>query len=227
MPNKKQPTDSHGKPIHGTTTGDPWPPLDEDDYFFQAIQKIGHELELSKSGLLTDRALSLLIEQETLTYHNAQWIQHTFVEHNDVGDTLYIAHPYRLDKDDLYILRRLQDHGYRVKITGASAYCPGATIRVELMAPPEHPFTDNTRPDTTWLYRMYDNSGALLYIGISKSAFSRFERHSAEKPWINNVTSWNREPYPTREAALEAERAAIKTEHPLHNIIHNGQQGQL
>lgn len=227
MPNKKQPTDGQGRPIHGNTTGDPWTPLEEDDYFFQALREIEAELDLRYSNIFTSRALNLIVEQRPLTYRHPQWIQHTFVEHDDLGNTLYVAHPYRLDKDDLFILRRLQDYGYHVKITGASAYYPGATIRVELMAPPEHPFTDNTRPDTTWLYRMYDNNGALLYIGISKSAFSRFERHSAEKPWINNVTSWNREPYPTREAALEAERAAIKEEHPLHNIIHNGQQSQL
>ena len=76
-------------------------------------------------------------------------------------------------------------------------------------------------PSRTWLYRMYGNNDELLYIGISKSAFARFEQHSHTQPWINQVTRWEREPHPTREAALAAERAAIIREHPKHNIVHN------
>lgn len=76
-------------------------------------------------------------------------------------------------------------------------------------------------PSRTWLYRMYSNNDELLYIGISKSAFARFEQHSHTQSWINQVARWEREPHPTREAALSAERAAIIREHPKHNVVHN------
>ena len=76
-------------------------------------------------------------------------------------------------------------------------------------------------PLEVWLYRMYGANNELLYIGISKSAFARFEQHSHTQPWINQVASWKRTPYPNREEALEAEREAIIREHPRYNIIHN------
>lgn len=76
-------------------------------------------------------------------------------------------------------------------------------------------------PLVAWLYRMYGKNNELLYIGISKSAFARFEQHSHTQPWINQVARWEREPYPSRAEALEAERTAIIQEHPKYNVIHN------
>lgn len=75
--------------------------------------------------------------------------------------------------------------------------------------------------DETWLYRMFDQEGVLLYIGISQDAFVRFSQHTKDKPWIDQVARWEREVYPARKVALEAEKAAIKAEFPLYNVVHN------
>ena len=73
----------------------------------------------------------------------------------------------------------------------------------------------------TFLYRLYDDSGQLLYIGISNSPIRRGSQHIDRQPWAHQVRrqEWSN-PYPTREAALEAERQAIIAEQPRYNIVH-------
>lgn len=74
---------------------------------------------------------------------------------------------------------------------------------------------------TTSLYRLYDAEDVLLYVGISKSALMRLGQHLSDKPWAVDVARTTVEWYPTREEAAAAEVAAILTEKPLHNIVHN------
>lgn len=69
----------------------------------------------------------------------------------------------------------------------------------------------------TSLYRMYDADGILLYVGISLSFPARFATHKSEKPWASEVANMTVEQYPTRQAALDAEAAAIIAENPVHN----------
>lgn len=79
----------------------------------------------------------------------------------------------------------------------------------------------------TCLYRLYAADGALLYVGISRSALRRLGQHLAEKPWAEEVARTTVEWFDTREAAAAAEVAAIVTERPRHNIAHNrAQQAQ-
>jgi predicted GIY-YIG superfamily endonuclease len=73
----------------------------------------------------------------------------------------------------------------------------------------------------THLYRFYDDSGNLLYVGVTNSLESRFSQHQKDKPWYHQVSEIKTETYPTRDAALWAERDAIKLEKPIYNIIHN------
>lgn len=73
----------------------------------------------------------------------------------------------------------------------------------------------------TNLYRFFDSDGSLLYIGISLSVVQRLQGHLREKQWIPETGSLTWVTYETREAAEEAERFAIKTERPPHNVIHN------
>lgn len=72
------------------------------------------------------------------------------------------------------------------------------------------------------LYRFRDAAGQLLYIGITVDIAGRFPRHAAEKPWWRDVTRIDVEALPGRAEALEAERAAIQAERPVHNVRHNG-----
>lgn len=68
------------------------------------------------------------------------------------------------------------------------------------------------------LYRLFDGSGDLLYVGISLSALERMSAHRSRQPWWADVASIELENYPTRQEVLTAERRAIRTEHPRYNV---------
>lgn len=70
----------------------------------------------------------------------------------------------------------------------------------------------------TALYRHFDRSGRLLYVGISLSVVRRLSEHGA-KPWARDIASVTIEKFQTREGALAAEMAAIGAEEPMHNIV--------
>lgn len=73
----------------------------------------------------------------------------------------------------------------------------------------------------TVLYRHFDAAGCLLYVGISLSAVNRLKQHVADKEWACDIATVTVQQYPTREDALDAEKAAIIAEKPLWNVIHN------
>lgn len=75
--------------------------------------------------------------------------------------------------------------------------------------------------ETTALYRHFSSEGALLYVGISLSWPARTKAHVKGSRWFDNVARVEIERFPSRQAALDAEREAIKSEHPQFNIIHN------
>lgn len=72
----------------------------------------------------------------------------------------------------------------------------------------------------TTLYRAYDASDKLLYIGIATNWARRWTQHFERSPWYTAVARITLETHPTRRAAYEAEREACENEHPLHNIEH-------
>jgi predicted GIY-YIG superfamily endonuclease len=72
----------------------------------------------------------------------------------------------------------------------------------------------------TALYRHRDTNGTLLYVGISLSVAARLARHTSTAHWFSEVARVDIEWLPTREAALVAERRAIRTEHPRCNVAH-------
>jgi len=76
---------------------------------------------------------------------------------------------------------------------------------------------DMTGPTT--LYRFYDGSGSLLYVGIAGNPGRRFEQHAKTKHWWADVASVAITHYQTRDEALVAETAAIQTEAPAYNIV--------
>lgn len=77
----------------------------------------------------------------------------------------------------------------------------------------------NGRPHA--LYRFYDRSDVLLYVGITVDPGARFKKHGGDKEWWTEVDRINIEHYATRREALDAEKKAIKEEQPLHNKVHN------
>jgi predicted GIY-YIG superfamily endonuclease len=74
---------------------------------------------------------------------------------------------------------------------------------------------------TTTLYRLYARSGTLLYIGIANRVLRRLSEHAREKPWWGEVANITFETHPDRQAAENAERAAIQSEQPRYNIVHS------
>jgi prevent-host-death family protein len=69
----------------------------------------------------------------------------------------------------------------------------------------------------TALYRLYDEAGTLLYIGISHQPEVRFEQHSKLKEWWPQVVRREVEWFDDRPSAATAEAAAIRSEDPEHN----------
>lgn len=80
-------------------------------------------------------------------------------------------------------------------------------------------FEQSNLHEPTDLYRYYNAAGTLLYVGVSKSAIMRATQHERLAPWWDRWTTMTREVFASRDAALEAERAAIIAEKPVHNIV--------
>jgi predicted GIY-YIG superfamily endonuclease len=70
----------------------------------------------------------------------------------------------------------------------------------------------------TILYRYFDSSGNLLYVGITKSQINRFSQHNAKSVWIPLIHSATFEHFQFRQDAIEAESRAIENEDPKYNI---------
>jgi predicted GIY-YIG superfamily endonuclease len=70
------------------------------------------------------------------------------------------------------------------------------------------------------LYRFHDAAGRLLYIGIAVDFLQRWRKHR-RREWWSQVARMDIEQYPSRSAALAAERQAIIIEKPQYNHQHN------
>jgi predicted GIY-YIG superfamily endonuclease len=80
--------------------------------------------------------------------------------------------------------------------------------------------------DTYVLYRFFGADDQLLYVGMTKNPARRFEKHGYTKGWWSDVVRIEMEHHPTIDALREAERQAIKSEKPVHNIrMNNGNGG--
>lgn len=72
----------------------------------------------------------------------------------------------------------------------------------------------------THLYRHFDSSGALLYVGISVSALQRLKAHRDGSAWFDSIARVEIQAFTSRQEAEAAERAAIQSEKPRWNIRH-------
>lgn len=86
----------------------------------------------------------------------------------------------------------------------------------ELLAPGEY------RPDWwlplwPYLYRLYDADLQPVYIGISSCHATRLDNHRKRSAWWPLAEYIAISVYPTYEAALKAERAALRHERPRFN----------
>jgi hypothetical protein len=92
----------------------------------------------------------------------------------------------------------------------------GLTMRrVELLPAADDDWSD---ANPTQLYRHFDESGILLYVGISLSTLTRLGQHEDNAHWFYRIKTVTIEYFKTRQAAEAAEDRAILAERPLHNI---------
>jgi hypothetical protein len=71
----------------------------------------------------------------------------------------------------------------------------------------------------TALYRLFDETGRLLYVGVSHKPDVRWGQHSEEKEWWPQVDTRSVAWHETRASAERAELEAIRQEKPLHNVV--------
>ena len=74
--------------------------------------------------------------------------------------------------------------------------------------------------DPAEVYRYFDSSGRLLYVGVSLSAAHRAASHRADKWWWRDVARIEVSHFSWRQDALTEERRAIIFEQPMHNFVH-------
>lgn len=75
---------------------------------------------------------------------------------------------------------------------------------------------------TFTLYRFYTADDALLYVGLTINPGRRMEKHRDTQTWWPDVARIAMEQHPDLPTLREAERKAIQTEKPRHNIRMNG-----
>lgn len=68
------------------------------------------------------------------------------------------------------------------------------------------------------VYRAFDSSGALLYVGHSTRVLGRLDEHAATKDWWKRVANVTVEHFDSRMDASAAEAAAIECEAPEMNL---------
>lgn len=75
-----------------------------------------------------------------------------------------------------------------------------------------------SRYPTRVVYRLFDASGELLYVGMSWNPSWRWVYHRRTKDWWPEVAHAEVILYPDELAARKAETACIKSESPRYNI---------
>lgn len=73
----------------------------------------------------------------------------------------------------------------------------------------------------TSVYRYYDKTGVLLYVGITSRATARQREHNADKEWWAFVARQEVEHFPSRGAASDREKGLIRQFRPPFNTHHN------
>jgi len=106
-------------------------------------------------------------------------------------------------------------------LTGAVIVGLDGNASWQSFAEPLPPKARKGRTDDHLLYRFFDAEGVLLYVGITHDLSMRFSTHSVERWWWGQWAYSTVVRYYSRAALEAAERRAIKSEKPLHNVVHN------
>lgn len=68
------------------------------------------------------------------------------------------------------------------------------------------------------VYRVFDEDGALLYVGSTYS-FELRKRSHQDKNWYDRAVKWDVDWYPSRQQATDAEYLTIHNENPVYNRL--------
>lgn len=79
--------------------------------------------------------------------------------------------------------------------------------------------------ERTALYRLFDAGGELLYVGIGVDPKTRWNAHSRDKAWWQQVVRKSVEWHPTRADAMAAETKSIRAEEPRFNVVGTPEHG--
>ena len=71
------------------------------------------------------------------------------------------------------------------------------------------------------LYRFFDFSGQLLYVGITNNPSKRLRRHRSEKTWWLEIANIRLQHFSNRYDLQAAELEAIRSEKPIYNVLEN------
>jgi predicted GIY-YIG superfamily endonuclease len=71
------------------------------------------------------------------------------------------------------------------------------------------------------LYRFFDFSGQLLYVGMTNNPSKRLRRHRSEKWWWVEIANIQLQHFSNRYDLRAAELEAIRSEKPIYNIVEN------
>lgn len=77
----------------------------------------------------------------------------------------------------------------------------------------------------TYVYRLHNQAGELLYVGMATYPGKRLDQHATTTDWWPEVAGMTIERHPTRPAAHRAEIVAIATEAPKYNQHHRSASG--
>lgn len=91
------------------------------------------------------------------------------------------------------------------------------------------PRPTDTKPETapTSVYRYYDKSGVLLYVGITSRRTRRQLEHNSDKEWWPFVARQEVDHYPNRVEAEVQERGLIRRYRPPFNKQHNPEHAEM
>lgn len=79
----------------------------------------------------------------------------------------------------------------------------------------------------TALYRLFNENGELLYVGISWMPEDRFKAHAKERRWWQEVARRELTWFEEREEAKAAEKTAIRVEKPRYNTCHTPRHARI
>ena len=81
-----------------------------------------------------------------------------------------------------------------------------------------HPGVQLKGTEDTAVYRLSDESGRLLYVGMGRNPLNRWAAHADMHEWWPEVASFEVTWYPSRKEAADEERRALRHDGPLRNI---------